>query len=127
MSASKTTIGYIVQLGGIAAFALGAVLSFHHAAIAASFAGGAAAFFRRQKNPHAGCVKCDRCRVVREAPVAQASLLLWHRLSVAQAILPVPAQHRSTIPLLGTYATSFFRPNVKPTQPSFLHIATHCT
>jgi hypothetical protein len=44
MSASKTTIGYIVQLGGIGAFALGAVLSFHHAAIAASFAGGAAAF-----------------------------------------------------------------------------------
>ena len=44
MSASKTTIGYIVQLGGIAAFGLGAVLSFHHVAIAASFAGGAAAF-----------------------------------------------------------------------------------
>jgi hypothetical protein len=45
MSASKTTIGYIVQLGGIAAFGLGAVLSFHHAAIAASFVGGAAAFY----------------------------------------------------------------------------------
>jgi len=49
MSASKTTIGYIVQLGGIAAFALGAVLSFHHAAIAASFAGGAVAFFVGKK------------------------------------------------------------------------------
>ena len=36
MTASKTTVGYIVQLGGIGAFALGAVLSFHHAAIAAS-------------------------------------------------------------------------------------------
>jgi len=42
---SKTTIGYIVQLGGLASFAIGAVLSFHHAAIAAAFAGGAAAFF----------------------------------------------------------------------------------
>ena len=49
MSASKTTIGYIVQLGGIGAFALGAVLSFHHAAIAASFVGGAAAFYVGQK------------------------------------------------------------------------------
>jgi hypothetical protein len=49
MSASKTTIGYIVQLGGIGAFALGAVLSFHHAAIAASFAGGAAAFYVGKK------------------------------------------------------------------------------
>ena len=39
MSASKTTIGYIVQLGGIGAFALGAVLSFHHAAIAAFYVG----------------------------------------------------------------------------------------
>jgi hypothetical protein len=49
MSASKTTIGYIVQLGGIGAFALGAVLSFHHVAIAASFAGGAAAFYVGKK------------------------------------------------------------------------------
>jgi hypothetical protein len=49
MTASKTTIGYIVQLGGIGAFALGAVLSFHHAAIDASFAGGAAAFYVGQK------------------------------------------------------------------------------
>ena len=49
MSASKKTIGYLVQLGGIAAFAVGAALSFHHAAIAASFVSGAAAFFVGQK------------------------------------------------------------------------------
>lgn len=49
MSASKTTIGYMVQLGGIGAFAIGAVLSFHHAAIAAAFVGGAAAYFVGQK------------------------------------------------------------------------------
>jgi hypothetical protein len=41
----KTTIGYIVQLGGIAAFTLGAVFSLHHLAIGASFLGGAAAFY----------------------------------------------------------------------------------
>ena len=29
---SKKTIGYIVQLGGIAAFTLGAIFSLHHAA-----------------------------------------------------------------------------------------------
>jgi hypothetical protein len=46
---SKTSIGYIVQLGGIAAVATGAVLSFHHAAIAAAFAGGAAAFYVGKK------------------------------------------------------------------------------
>ena len=46
---SKKTIGYIVQLGGIAAFVVGAVLSAHHAAIAASFAGGAAAFYVGEK------------------------------------------------------------------------------
>ena len=46
---SKATIGYIVQLGGIASFAIGAVLSFHHAAIAAAFAGGAAAFYVGKK------------------------------------------------------------------------------
>ena len=33
----------------IVSIALGAVLSFHHAAIAASFAGGAAAFFVGKK------------------------------------------------------------------------------
>jgi hypothetical protein len=40
MSASKTTIGYVVQLGGIGALVLGAVLSVHNAAIAAAFLGG---------------------------------------------------------------------------------------
>lgn len=49
MTLSKKTIGYLVQLGGIAAFAVGVVLSFHHAAIAASFAGGAAAFYVGEK------------------------------------------------------------------------------
>lgn len=46
---SKKTIGYIVQLGGIAAFVVGAVLSAHHAGIAVSFAGGAAAFYVGEK------------------------------------------------------------------------------
>ncbi len=41
----KRTIGYVVQLGGVAAFAIGAVLSVHHIAIAACFIGGAAAFY----------------------------------------------------------------------------------
>ena len=44
MAASKTTIGYFVQLGGIAAFSLGAILSIHHIAIGALFLGGVAAF-----------------------------------------------------------------------------------
>lgn len=46
---SRTTLGYIVQLGGIAAFTLGAVFSLHHIAIGASFLGGAAAFYVGQK------------------------------------------------------------------------------
>jgi hypothetical protein len=46
---SRTTLGYIVQLGGIGAFAVGAVLSAHHALIAAAFAGGAAAFYVGEK------------------------------------------------------------------------------
>ena len=37
MTVSKKTIGYLVQLGGIAAFATGAIFSFHHVAIAAAF------------------------------------------------------------------------------------------
>jgi hypothetical protein len=49
MSASKTTIGYVIQLGGIGALVLGAVLSVHHAAIAAAFLGGAAAFYIGEK------------------------------------------------------------------------------
>jgi hypothetical protein len=46
---SRKTIGYIVQLGGIAAFTLGAVFSLHHIPIGASFLGGAAAFYIGQK------------------------------------------------------------------------------
>jgi hypothetical protein len=42
---SKPTIGFFVQLGGIASFALGAILSMHHIAIGASFLGGVAAFY----------------------------------------------------------------------------------
>jgi hypothetical protein len=33
MSANKTTVGYAVQLGGIAVFTLGVILSVHHIAI----------------------------------------------------------------------------------------------
>ncbi len=46
---SKKTIGYLVQLGGIAAFTLGAIFSLHHMAIGASFLGGAAAFYVGEK------------------------------------------------------------------------------
>jgi len=42
---SKKAIGYIVQLGGIGAFTVGAVFSLHHIAIGAAFLGGAAAFY----------------------------------------------------------------------------------
>ena len=49
MSASRSTIGYIVQLGGIGAVIVGAVLSAHHLPIAAAFLGGAAAFFIGKK------------------------------------------------------------------------------
>jgi len=50
-SISKKTIGYLVQLGGIAAITLGAVLSLHHAAIGAAYLGGAAAFYVGGKIP----------------------------------------------------------------------------
>ena len=46
---SRTTLGYIVQLGGIAAFTLGAVFSLHHIPIGVSFLGGAAAFYVGKK------------------------------------------------------------------------------
>ena len=46
---SRTTLGYIVQLSGIAAFTLGAVFSLHHIPIGASFLGGAAAFYVGKK------------------------------------------------------------------------------
>jgi len=42
---SRKTLGYIVQLGGIGAFTVGAVFSLHHIAIGAAFLGGAAAFY----------------------------------------------------------------------------------
>jgi hypothetical protein len=45
----KKQIGYFIQLGGVAAFALGTILSLHHAAIGAAFLGGAAAFYIGQK------------------------------------------------------------------------------
>ena len=43
------TIGYAVQLAGIAAGIGGAILSLHHAAIAVCFLGGAAAFYIGEK------------------------------------------------------------------------------
>jgi hypothetical protein len=49
MAANKKAIGYYVQLGGIASFALGAILSVHHLAIGAAFIAGAAAFYVGQK------------------------------------------------------------------------------
>ena len=49
MTISKTTIGYFVQLGGIAAITLGAIFSVHHIAIGAAFLGGAVAFYVGEK------------------------------------------------------------------------------
>jgi len=49
MAESKQTVGYLVQLGGICAFAVGAILSVHHLAVGAAFVGGAAAFYVGQK------------------------------------------------------------------------------
>ena len=49
MSADKKKIGHYVQLGGIAAFTLGAILSLHHVAIGTAFIGGAVAFYVGQK------------------------------------------------------------------------------
>jgi uncharacterized membrane protein YedE/YeeE len=49
MTANKNTIGYVVQLGGVAAFAVGGVLSVHHVAIAAFFIGGAVAVYLGKK------------------------------------------------------------------------------
>ena len=49
MATSKTTVGYAVQLGGIAAFTIGGIRSLHHVAIGAAFLGGAAAFYVGQK------------------------------------------------------------------------------
>jgi hypothetical protein len=49
MTESKNNIGLIVQLCGLGAFGIGAVLSIHHIAVAACFAGGAAAFYVGKK------------------------------------------------------------------------------
>lgn len=49
MSISKKEVGYVVQLGGITAFAIGAALSIHHVPIAACFVGGAAAVYVGKK------------------------------------------------------------------------------
>ena len=49
MTANKSTIGYFVQLGGIAALAVGAILSAHHVAIGVAFLGGATAFYVGEK------------------------------------------------------------------------------
>jgi hypothetical protein len=49
MAANNTNIGYFVQLGGVAAIVVGAILSIHHMAIAAAFVGGAAAFYVGEK------------------------------------------------------------------------------
>lgn len=43
------SIGAILQLSGIAAFAAGAVLSLHHTAIAIAIIGGATCFFLGKK------------------------------------------------------------------------------
>jgi hypothetical protein len=48
-SGQKKKAGYFVQLGGIAAFAVGVILSAHHIAIGAAFVGGTAAFYVGQK------------------------------------------------------------------------------
>jgi hypothetical protein len=49
MSTSRKTVGYAVQLGGLGAFTVGAILSVHHVAIGALFLGGAAALYVGQK------------------------------------------------------------------------------
>jgi hypothetical protein len=49
MTLSKSTVGYLVQLGGIACAVVGGVLSFQHLGITACFVGGAAAFYVGKK------------------------------------------------------------------------------
>lgn len=49
MSASRKSVGYIVQLAGLGAFTAGAILSVHHLAVAALFLGGAVSFYVGQK------------------------------------------------------------------------------
>jgi hypothetical protein len=49
LTVNKTTLGYLVQLGGAGAVVIGAVLSVHHALIAATLLGGAAALYVGEK------------------------------------------------------------------------------
>jgi hypothetical protein len=49
MATSKTSLGYLVQLGGITGFTIGGILSLHHVAVGAAFLGGAAAFYVGKK------------------------------------------------------------------------------
>jgi hypothetical protein len=49
MSTSRKSVGYIVQLSGVAAFTLGAIFSVHHVAIGALFLGGAVSFYVGEK------------------------------------------------------------------------------
>jgi hypothetical protein len=49
MNDSYTKAGYVVQLTGIAAFAVGAALSVHHLAIGVCFLGGATALYVGKK------------------------------------------------------------------------------
>jgi len=46
---SRTTLGYIVQLAGLASITAGAIFSVHHLALGAAFLGGAVAFFVGEK------------------------------------------------------------------------------
>jgi hypothetical protein len=45
MSINKSTLGYSIQIGGTGCVLVGAVLSVHHAAIAACLVAGAAALY----------------------------------------------------------------------------------
>jgi hypothetical protein len=49
MSANRTSVGYIIQLSGVAAFTLGAIFSVHHIAVGALFIGGAVSFYVGEK------------------------------------------------------------------------------
>jgi hypothetical protein len=45
MSLNKSTVGYFVQVGGAGCVLVGAILSVHHAAIAACLLAGSAALY----------------------------------------------------------------------------------
>ena len=46
---TRKSVGYYLQLGGVVAFAVGGILSLHHAAIGAAFVGGVVAFYLGEK------------------------------------------------------------------------------